>query len=267
MIPATFVAGLGTRWDDVRQRPQHLLVRIADAATVIAVEPPLASAEDHDDVRIDGAVTVIRPLRRCAGSLPHVDAQTVATARGYAGDGPAGVWLWTPLMLPLADAFAAPPLVYDTTDVLADEAGMRAAARADLIFTAGRALLATYAGFGEKVRCEPDGVDFERFAADVAPHPLPGELRGPVFGYTGTIDERIDAGLIAALADAFPDGHVVMVGPVASRERSLLPRRPNVHLTGAVSYDALPSWLAAFDVALIPFARDRAAAAPAELLE
>ena len=33
-----------------------------------------------------------------------------------------------------------------------------------------------------------------------------------------------------------------------------LPRRENVHLTGAVPYDSLPSWLSGIDVALMPFA-------------
>jgi glycosyltransferase involved in cell wall biosynthesis len=171
------------------------------------------------------------------------------------------------MMRALADAFGAAPLVYDVMDELAQfdfaPAGMREQERAllahaDLVFTGGRSLFAARAPFGERVRCEPSGVEVERFGADVAPHPLPAQLRGPVFGYVGVIDERIDLALVTALADAFPNGHVVLVGPVAKIDPAALPHRANVHFTGAVAYDALPSWLAGFDVALMPFARNRA---------
>lgn len=108
------------------------------------------------------------------------------------------------------------------------------------------------------MHCEPSGVEFARFAADVAPHPLPAALGGPVFGYVGVVDERLDPALITALADAFPHGHIVLVGPVVKIDPARLPRRTNVHFTGGVPYDSLPSWLAGFDVALMPFARNRA---------
>ncbi len=171
------------------------------------------------------------------------------------------------MMRGLAEAFVAGPLVYDVMDELAQfdfapegmvENERALLERADVVFTGGRSLHAKRTAHGPKVRCEPSGVEVERFAADVAPHPLPAQLHGPVFGYVGVVDERLDIDLIAALADAFPDGHVVLVGPVVKLDPARLPRRENVHLTGAVPYDALPSWLAGFDAALMPFARSRA---------
>jgi glycosyltransferase involved in cell wall biosynthesis len=261
------VAGLHLRWDGVRQRPQQLLSRIARDAPVIVVEEPFAAHEDRDVVFRDRGVTVVRPLRRRGWSPPLIDDAAIATARSLAGDGSAGVWLYTPMMHALADAFDAAPLVYDVMDELAQfdfaPEGMAAndravLERADLVFAGGRSLYAVRAALGPKVRCEPSGVEFERFAADVAPHPLPAGLRGPVFGYVGVVDERIDIALIEAVADAFPEGHVVLIGPVSKLDPAGLPRRPNVHLTGPVPYDALPSWLAGVDVALMPFARNRA---------
>jgi len=261
------VAGLHLRWDGVWQRPHQLLSRIARDVPVIVVEEPFAAHEDRDVVFRAHGVTVVRPLRTRGWSLPLVDDAAIATARGLAGDGPAGVWLYTPMMRALADAFDAAPLVYDVMDELAQfdfaPEGMAAndravLERADLVFAGGRSLYAARAALGSKVHCEPSGVEFERFAADVAPHPLPAGLRGPVFGYVGVVDERIDVALIEAVADAFPGGHVLLIGPVSKLDPGRLPRRPNVHLTGAVPYDALPSWLAGVDVALMPFARNRA---------
>jgi len=180
---------------------------------------------------------------------------------------PAGVWLYTPMMLELADAFDAQPLVFDCMDELAAfdfappgiaERERALLARADIVFTGGRSLHERRKTFGAKVKCYPSGVEIERFAADVAPHPLPAALEGPVFGYVGVIDERIDFALITAIADAFPQGNVVMVGPLAKIDAACLPRRTNMHFTGAVPYAALPSFLHGFDVALMPFARNRA---------
>ncbi|HYZ15657.1 MAG TPA: hypothetical protein VE591_04620, partial [Candidatus Acidoferrum sp.] len=192
--PRAFVAGLHLRWDGVRQRPHHLLTRIARNVPVFVVEEPLAAARDHDEVRRDGAVTVIRPLRTRGWSLPLIDETAVATARSLLGPGPAGVWLYTPMMDALAAAFEAAPLVYDVMDELAHfdfappgiaEHEREVLTRADLVFAGGRSLHAKRAGLGltAKLRCEPSGVELERFAADVAPHPLPAALRGPVFGY------------------------------------------------------------------------------------
>jgi UDP-galactopyranose mutase len=267
VLPRAFVAGLHLRWDGVWQRPQQLLSRIARDVPVVVVEEPFAAHEDRDVVFRDRGVTVVRPLRTRGWSTPLVDDASIATARSLAGVGPSGVWLYTPMMHVLADAFDAAPLVYDVMDELAQfdfaPEGMAAndramLERADLVFAGGRSLFAARATLGPKVRCEPSGVEFERFAADVAPHPLPAGLRGPVFGYVGVVDERIDIALIEAVAEAFPGGHVVLIGPISKLDPARLPRRPNVHLTGPVPYDALPSWLAGVDVALMPFAHNRA---------
>ncbi len=266
-MPRAWVCGLHLRWDGVRQRPQHVLSRIAREVPVVVVEEPFAAPDDGERVLRDGGVTIVRPLRRRGWSPPFADERAIAAARSIVGPGPAGVWLYTPAMRALADAFAAAPLVYDVMDDLAQfdvappgiaDDDRIVVERADLIFTGGRSLHARRAALGPHVHCEPSGVELERFAVDVFEHPLTAALRGPVFGYAGVIDERIDVELVTALADAFPNGHVVLVGPVFKLDPRRLPHRANVHLTGAVPYDALPSWLAGFDVALMPFARNRA---------
>jgi UDP-galactopyranose mutase len=72
------------------------------------------------------------------------------------------------------------------------------------------------------------------------------------------IDERIDLGLIAMLADARPDWSVVMVGPVAKIPMESLPRRPNIHYCGQRGYEELPGLVAGWDVCLLPFALNEA---------
>ena len=49
-----------------------------------------------------------------------------------------------------------------------------------------------------------------------------------------------------------------MIGPVVKIDPATLPRRPNIHYLGMKPYDELPAYLAGWDVALLPFARNEA---------
>jgi len=266
-LPRAFVVGLHLRWDGVWQRPQHIVSRLARHVPVVVIEEPLWSPDDRDVIMTDGEVRIVRPLRTRGWSAPLVDAQAIAAARALVGAGPCGVWLYTPMMLELADAFDAEPLIFDCMDELAAfdfapagiaERDAALVARADRVFAGGKSLYAHRKSAGSKVICEPSGVDVDRFAADVAPHPLVAELARPVFTYTGVIDERIDFDLVNALADGVPNGNVVLVGPVVKIDPAVLPRRANVHFTGGRPYASLPGFLAGTDVAIMPFALNRA---------
>jgi UDP-galactopyranose mutase len=105
----------------------------------------------------------------------------------------------------------------------------------------------------------PSGVDAAHYArareqceapADQAPIP------SPRLGYFGVIDERIDLDLLLGLAEARPQWQIVMLGPVVKIDPASLPARPNIHYLGAKSYEELPNYLAGWDVALLPFARN-----------
>lgn len=102
------------------------------------------------------------------------------------------------------------------------------------------------------------GVDCAHFgAALLESTPIDADiaaLPGPVLGYFGVIDERIDYELIAALADAFPSGSIAMVGPLAKVDPAALPQRPNLHWLGARPYGRLPAITKGFQVCLMPFA-------------
>ena len=78
----------------------------------------------------------------------------------------------------------------------------------------------------------------------------------PRLGFFGVIDERFDAELITALADASPNWQFVMVGPVVKIDPASLPERANVHWLGQQPYEVLPHLVAEWDVCLLPFARN-----------
>jgi UDP-galactopyranose mutase len=245
------VVGSHLRFDGVWQRPQQLLTRLAARVPVLFVEEPFLASDDRDDLRTQGNVTVLRPLR--AKHAAVADAETVASTRAWIGRRRALVWLYTPMMLALADAAPGASIVYDCMDELAafDFAPPELRAReADLL---ARAL-------GARVHLFASGVEFDHFASarTIAPHPLLSNLPHPICGYIGVVDERIDIALLETLARRACS--IVLIGPIVKIDPAILPQRTNVHYTGQVDYADLPAMLAGFDVAAMPFARNAATA-------
>ncbi len=78
----------------------------------------------------------------------------------------------------------------------------------------------------------------------------------PRLGFYGVIDERMDLGLLDGIAKARPDWHLVLIGPVVKIDPATLPNHSNIHYLGGKSYQELPNYLAGWDVALLPFARN-----------
>ncbi|MGZ7039146.1 MAG: glycosyltransferase, partial [Thermoanaerobaculia bacterium] len=75
----------------------------------------------------------------------------------------------------------------------------------------------------------------------------------PIIGYYGAIAEWFDADLIGDVARARPDYSFVLIGEALNRRAVALGALPNVALLGEKPYDLMPSYLADFDVCLIPF--------------
>ncbi len=130
------------------------------------------------------------------------------------------------------------------------------------MFTGGQSLY-------EAKKRPPPAASTPSPAAWTRPHfararqPLPdpadqAEIPHPRLGFFGVIDERLDLDLLAGVADARPDWQLVMIGPVVKIDPAVLPQRPNIHYLGGKAYADLPAYLAGWDVALLPFARNEA---------
>jgi glycosyltransferase involved in cell wall biosynthesis len=261
------------RWTFVWQRPQHIVSRLARTRRTWFVEEPVAveglqaphlRTEQHGDVR--------RVWLEVPGPEGHVcfsDGRAAAYASLLVGLlGPSAdrtAWLYTPMALPLAEALTPTVVVYDVMDDLASFKGAppelalrqrRLLRCADVVFTGGRSLhRSVLQRRPEETHCFPSGVDPDHYAPAVALRE-PGPRR--VAGYVGVIDERLDLGLVADLADALPDWKISMVGPVAKIDPATLPRARNILYPGPAQYADLPAVMAGFDVALMPFALNEA---------
>ena len=266
------------RWDFVFQRPQHLLSRLAQHRRVYFVEEPIhaPNSEPHWVKSEDAPnVVVCRPHTPVAS--PHFHDEQMPVLRDllqrlvndekldrYA------VWFYTPMALPLLDVLSPKAVIFDVMDELSMFKGAppellqredQLLKKADLVFTGGPSLYRAKKDRAERVYCFPSSVERSHFekaiigggqeeAADQR------DLPHPRLGFYGVIDERMDLGLLDAMATAHPDWQIVMVGPVVKISPEELPKHPNIHYVGQRKYQELPSYLAGWDVCLLPFARN-----------
>jgi UDP-galactopyranose mutase len=262
------------RWDFVYQRPQHLLTRAARGQRVFYVEEPLfGDGAARLDVRTTPqGVTVVVP------HLPHGLAGSADDALRALLDGLRArhdvrrflLWYYTPLALGFTRHLRPVATVYDVMDELSlfkfapPELLEREAElyrRADVVFTGGRSLYEAKRERHPNVHCFPSSVDAAHFArarGGLADPEDQAAIPGPRIGFFGVIDERMDVELVARLADARPEWHFVLVGPVVKIDPAELPRRDNLHYLGGKDYAALPSYVAHWDVAMMPWAHNDA---------
>jgi UDP-galactopyranose mutase len=248
--------------------------RFARDHRVIFVEEPVASdaAEPWLDFHaVEEGIRVVVP--RIPNSFAGSEADSTQRALlenllAIEGVRRPVLYYFTPLALRFSDDIAASLVVYDCMDELSAFAGAppdtvvleRALlARADLVFTGGVSLFEAKRHLHPNVHAFPSSVDVAHFAGARALRSEPRDqapLPRPRLGFYGVIDERLDLGLIDAVAAARPEWHLVMIGPVVKIDPAALPKRANIHWLGPKLYDELSLYLGGWDVALLPFARN-----------
>jgi UDP-galactopyranose mutase len=282
----TMIVFCHLRWDFVFQRPQHLMTQLARHYKIMFIEEPVHQAGPSGWSTSEPApnLTIYRPHTAVDAGGFH-DEQIAVLLPMLAeliapGEEPI-VWFYTPMALPLLQAVSPSLVVYDCMDELAafqnspKQLLQREAALlkvADLVFTGGPSLYEAKRERHARAYCFPSSVDAVHFhqATDrTNGHPLQAAIAGPRLGFYGVLDERFDAPLLAALADAHPQWQLVLVGPVVKIDPASLPQRPNIHYLGQQSYQALPQFLAGWDVCLLPFALNEATRfiSPTKVLE
>lgn len=262
------------RWDFVYQRPQHLLSRFAKERRVFFFEEPVTgSGPTRLDVsERDCGVHVV---------VPHLPADLIGEeAREAALSGLINqlfaeqkidehlLWYYTPMAVGWTKHLKPAAIVYDCMDELSAFKGAPPALtereaelfrRADLVFTGGMSLFEAKRHLHKNIFPFPSSIDAQHFARARALTEDPADqvsIPRPRLGFFGVIDERFDIELLDAVARLRPDWNFVMIGPVVKIDEAELPRRANIHYLGGKSYTELPAYLAGWDVALLPFARN-----------
>jgi UDP-galactopyranose mutase len=175
-------------------------------------------------------------------------------------------WFYTPMMLDWAEGLDPKATVYDCMDQLSAFRGAppelvekekKLFERADVVFTGGQSLYEAKREQHPNVHAFPSSIDAPHFGkARVVSDEFPPQanIPHPRIGFVGVIDERMDIPMVAKAAELRPDWQFVMVGPVVKIDEADLPRPQNIHYLGQQGYDDLPTILAGWDVAVMPFA-------------
>lgn len=262
------------RWDFVYQRPQHLLSRCAQSRRVFVIEEPLLHS--------DQALWLNISRRECGVwvAVPHLpeglsEAQYIAIQQQLVDklfaeaqiETPI-LWYYTPMAVPFSHHLKASAVVYDCMDELSAFRGAHPQLQAreahlfqlaNLVFTGGRSLYEAKRHQHGNVHAFPSSIEVAHFAQARTGLADPTDQAGiphPRLGFYGVVDERMDLELLDGLAQARPDWHFVIVGPIVKIDPATVPHHANIHYLGSKSYQELPSYLAGWDVALLPFARN-----------
>ena len=261
------------RWHFVFQRPQHLLSRWAREHRVFYVEEPESASTDAPSLRIERSsegVHVVTPIipENFAGDLDITLKGLLAEMIVENQIGEYVSWYYTPLALDFTDHLQPRAVVYDCMDELSAFKGAslklkdrerELCSRADLVFTGGQSLYESKRFLHHSVHAFPSAVDIAHFAQARTITEEPADQKDiphPRLGFFGVIDERMDLELLGKLAERRPDWHIVLVGPIVKIDPSEIPSAPNIHCLGGKSYNELPHYLAGWDVAILPFARN-----------
>ena len=250
------------RWQFVYQRPQHIISRLSSTMKILFIEEPLPQHTDKSGnlIVVNEMLHVLQPNVKNIESIAEILPEFIKNKTVPVG------WFYSASFSPLLEQLNFETIVYDCMDELSLFKGAPEQlinqekylmAHADVIFTGGKSLYESKKQFHDNVHCFPSSVDQPHFAQALNGILIPDDvvnLQSPIVGYYGLIDERIDLELLHQAAIKLPNVSFVMIGPLAKIEESDLPKEPNIHYLGMKSYDELPHYLKAFDIAMMPFA-------------
>jgi teichuronic acid biosynthesis glycosyltransferase TuaH len=132
---------------------------------------------------------------------------------------------------------------------------------ADLVFCTSKQLYDEKIIINKNTYFIPNAADLRHSTKALDPdlkiHESIAQIPGPVIGYFGNIERRIDFRLLKQVVELNQDKSFVFVGPV---DEAYIPTDftalKNVYFIGRLPYEDMPAVLKGFDVCMIPFKKD-----------
>ncbi len=262
------------RWNFVYQRPQHLMSRFSNMMRVIYVEEPyFDDTVSFDVTNVKENLSVAVPhLRKGMSNSEIMQYQRDFISRMLVNMNVSQyvAWYYTPMALHFTDHLNPSLVVYDCMDELTafkfapqelKDLEKQLINKADLVFTGGYSLYEAKKHQHHAIYPFPSSIEYHHFAKarTIVEDPIDQiNIPNPRFGFYGVIDERMDIELVRDVAQQRSDWNIILLGPVVKISEHDLPRLPNIHYLGMKKYEELPSYLAGWDVAIMPFARNEA---------
>ena len=274
LITMDLVCFCHLRWDFVYQRPQHLLSRFASKFRVFYIEEPcFHNGDDNYQIKhTSESVWVVTPYLSDveANEMEHIVRQKNLLNKLFRKMEIEKYifWYYTPMALKVSDQFKPIRIIYDCMDELSafkfapteiTSLEKRLFSIADLVFTGGHHLFEAKQHCHHNIHPFPSSIDKEHFSKartdlnDPADQVMIPHLR---IGFYGVIDERFNIKLIGEVATLRPDWHFILIGPVIKILPKELPVNENIHYLGPKNYQDLPTYLAGWDIAIVPFEKN-----------
>ena len=262
------------RWSHGGDRPHQLMTRCAKHHRVFFIEEPVIDATYAEVIKVAANLWRVVPHLAAGYSEEELHAlwrgQLTLLRAEHRIERPI-LWYYTPAAVPVSLGLPRSLTVYDCGHNLTEQhetaiPGLLAWERelmrqADLLLVGNHALFEAKAPLHGNVHEIPNSIDLEFFAQARSAGAVPSDqasIQGPRIGYVGRIDERVDFELLARLAELRPTWNFVLIGELAGAARELLPSHVNIHYLGAKRYDELPSYIADWDIAMLPFSHHAA---------
>jgi UDP-galactopyranose mutase len=126
----------------------------------------------------------------------------------------------------------------------------------DLVFTGTYSIYEIKKNKHRNIHFIQCGVDYQHFAMDNIEETKElldmKEIKKPIIGYFGALNERLDCELIKKIAYERTGWSLVMIGPKYESVVNL-PMAKNIFYLGKKHYKDLPKYLNEFDVAIVPY--------------
>jgi len=122
---------------------------------------------------------------------------------------------------------------------------------ADIVMTNCQPNVEAFLPLTDEIHFVPNGTEIPQDNLPM-PHALENIAR-PIAGYVGNLQDRIDWDLLEEAAQHVPDVSFVIAGGGAKPVNiERLNKLPNVHFLGVVPYNKVQSYIAHFDVCIVP---------------
>ncbi|OGW38911.1 MAG: hypothetical protein A2Y97_07015 [Nitrospirae bacterium RBG_13_39_12] len=186
------------------------------------------------------------------------------------------LWIYHPRYVDLIGKFKEGVVVYDCMDDFTsllspyedrernDRDERELLRKADIVFAGGYSIAELKKNTREDIHIFPSAVETDHFKKALLDNiEIPDDIKDikhPILGYWGAIDERIDHRLLEQLALRHPDWSIVLLGPVVRHKvgnLAYLDKLKNIFWLGPKDYSILPNYAKAFDICLNPFVLTR----------
>ena len=176
------------------------------------------------------------------------------------------LWCYSPTSCDIVDRIPHRELIYDCVDrhsaykgminpSVVDKQEQDLAGKCDYVFCTAQGLYETLKQYNEQTFLIPNGAAYELFSQAAVEAPASQQA---VFGFVGMLQDCIAYDYIAALAKAYPDARIELIGKkLPDVDLSEIENLPNIYLRGLLPQKELPAVMKDFNVCLNLFSAGR----------